>query len=262
MIAHLPLVLLTGASGNIGSGFRDDYIARYSHQYRLRLTSHGDDLDDARFSDIVNVDIEDLGALTEACRGVSTVVHLAANADWQADFCDELVGPNIIGAYHVFEAARRAGCARVVFASSVHAVMGYPLDHQARTTDAARPDTLYGVTKVFGEALCSSYAYTHGLSCIAIRIGAYVPDSELDSVHECANPQLLDIFISQRDMSEILHRAIVAPRDLRYAIVHAVSDNRFKRLDMTATEELLGVRVRDDAFAISDHVRLGPEVKV
>ena len=256
-------MLLTGAGGSIGSGFRDEYVANYAGAYRVRLGPHEPTFADSRFDDIVPLDIEDAKATRRACEGVDTVVHLAASPDWQGDFCAELNGPNIIGAYNVFEAARDAGCRRVVYASSVHAIMAYPVDYQAHTNDAPRPDTMYGVTKVFGEGLCSSFAYEHGLSCIAIRIGAYVADDEREAkIVPSANPQLLDIMISQRDMAQLIHRCIMAPQSVRYAVVNGLSDNRYKRMDLEDARTLLGYEPLDDAFALSQEVDFGPEVKV
>lgn len=255
-------VLLTGASGTIGRGFVEEYLDRYREAYALRLGVRSMDKRDERIADAVAFDIEDYESARRACEGVETVVHLAASPNWQAGFCEELVRPNIIGAYHVFEAARDAGCRRVVYASSVHAIMGYPVDVQAHADDPPRPDTMYGVTKVFGEGLCSSFSYEHGLSCIAIRIGAYVPDDERDKVVRSANPQLLDIMISQRDMAQLIHRCIDAPESVRYAIVNGLSDNRFKRMDIERARSLLGYDPQDDAFAWSEAVDLGPEVKV
>jgi uronate dehydrogenase len=257
------LVLLTGASGTIGSGFRDEYLRRYQAAYDLRLGVHSTAFEDPRFSDVVRLDVEDPASLRSALNGVEAVIHLAANPDWEAeDFDDELLGPNIVGAYNVFEAARAAGCRRIVYASSVHAIMGYPVDFQAHEQDPPRPDTLYGVTKVFGESLCSSYAYLHEMSCIAVRIGAYVPDDEREKVCESDNPQLLDIVISQRDMAQLLHRCIMAPPDVRYAVVAGVSDNRFKRMSIEGTRSLLGYAPEDDAFEWSQRVHLGREFKV
>ena len=148
------------------------------------------------------------------------------------------------------------------YASSVHAIMGYPVDYQAHEHDAPRPDTLYGVTKVFGEALCSSYAYLHSMSCIAVRIGAYVEDSERDRVTNSDNPQLLDIMISERDMTDLLHRAIMAPDHVRYAVLHGLSDNRFKRMGIEATRRTVGYEPQDDAFEWSRKIDFGREEKV
>ena len=253
-------VLITGANGKIGSGFRDEHARLYRDDYALRVNGRRP-IADTRYPDEVTADITDAAGMRRACEGIDTVVHLAASPEWQGDFCDELFQPNIIGAYTVFDAARRAGCRRIVYASSVHAIMGYPVDVQAHHDDPPRPDTMYGVTKVFGEALCASFAYEHGISCIAIRIGAYVADDERAKVRDSANPQLLDIVISQRDMAQLIHRCIMAPPDVRYAIVNGLSDNRFKRMDIESARAL-GYAPRDDAFAWSEEVELGPEVKV
>lgn len=258
----MPNVLLTGASGRIGRGFCEEYLANYPDAYTLRLGLRDLGKRDDRFDDVVAMDIEDPASVQAACDGVDTVVHLAASPDWQGDFCSDLIGPNIRGAYHVFEAARSAGCGRIVYASSVHAVMGYPVDYQAHADDPPRPDSMYGATKVFGEALCSAFAYEHGISCIAVRIGAYVPDDEREKVVESANPQLLDIMVSQGDLAQLIHRCIVAPKDVRYAIVNGLSDNRFKRMDIERARSLLGYEPQDDAFAWSERMKLGPEVKV
>jgi uronate dehydrogenase len=151
---------------------------------------------------------------------------------------------------------------RIVYASSVHAVMGYPVDHQAHAGGPPRPDTMYGVTKLFGEGLCSSFAYEHGMSCIAIRIGAYVADKDRQKVVESDNPQLLDIVISERDMAALIHKSIIAPDAVDYAIVNGLSDNRFKRMDLESTKALLGYEPEDDAFEWSEKVDFGAEEKV
>lgn len=258
-----PLVLLTGAGGNIGSGFREAYLRSYSKQYRLRLGVHNPmKLRDDRFDDVATLAIEDMRSVARACRGVDVIVHLAASPDWQGDFRAELHEPNIIGAYNVFEAAHKAGVRRIVYASSVHAIMGYPVDYQAHAGDPPRADTMYGVTKVFGEALCSSYAYEHSMSCIAIRIGAYVADADRQMVVESDNPQLLDIVISERDMTQLIHRCVVAPDSVRYAIVNGLSDNGFKRMDLESTRALLGYEPQDDAFEWTEKVDFGREEKV
>lgn len=258
-----PVVLLTGAGGRIGAGFREEYLRHYADFYDLRLAPHHPEkLDDDRFADVVALDIEDLASARTACKGVDTIIHLAANPDWQADFCDGLVGQNIVGAYHMFEAARLEGCRRMVYASSVHAIMGYPVDVQAHHHDPPRPDTLYGVTKVFGEGLCSSYSYCHGLSCIAVRIGAYVAEADMPKLSGSDNPQQLDIVVSQRDLAQLLHKCVTAPDDVRYAIVNGLSHNRFKRMDIEGARELLGYEPQDDAFKWTQAVHLGAEKKV
>lgn len=257
----MPVVLLTGATGTIGRGFQSEYWAKYRSHYGLRLGMHRSRVTDPRFTDVVTLDLNDLAACRKACAGVETVVHLAAEADWQAPF-EDLVAPNLVGAFHLFEGARLAGVKRVIFASSVHAIMGYPVDVQAHSDDPPRPDSLYGATKLFGEGLCSSYAYNHGMSCIALRIGGYVPDDERDRIRESANPQALDIFVSQRDLAQLIHKCIVAPPSLGYAVLNGLSNNRFKRMDIEKARTLVGYAPEDDGFALSERLTLGPEKKV
>lgn len=257
-----PTVLLTGANGGIAFDFAEQYLAEYRDAYALRLTTRKPEFRDERFDDIVVMHLEDKASVDAAMDGVDVVLHLAGNPEWEAPF-DELLGPNIVGAYNVFESAREHGVRRMVYASSVHAIMGYPVDYQAHAEQPSRADTLYGVTKVFGEGLCSSYAYLHGMSCIAVRIGAYVPDDERERRVYCsANPQLLDIVVSRRDLCDLMHRCIVAPPDLTYAIFHGISNNRYKRMDIENARALVGYAPRDDAFEWSRVVDFGPEEKV
>ena len=130
-------------------------------------------------ADVV-ADIGDLDALVAACAGIDAIVHLAATSAvdsvWEA-----VLESNLIGTYNVFEAARRAGVPRVVFASSNHAIGTYELqaapaldlddDRVYDHTAEIRPDSLYGVSKVYGEALGRHYVDQHGLSVVCLRIG-------------------------------------------------------------------------------------------
>lgn len=247
------LVLLTGAAGRIGSGFRDWWHANARDAYGLRLAVHHP-LDDPRFDDVHVVELGDPEALEAACRGAEAVIHLAANPEPAAAFCDELIDPNIAGTFQLFEAARRAGVRRVIYASSVHAIMARPADYQVHVDDAPRPDCLYGATKVFGEALCSVYAHRHGMSCLAVRIGGYVPDDELRKHRQDADPGALDISVSQRDLCQLLHLCVEAPPDLGYAILHGLSDNRFKRMELESTRRAVGYAPVDDFFMVSEQV--------
>src|SRR3954447_1362346 len=140
-------VLVTGAAGNIGS-----YFAEQSHtRYDLRLMVRGDqkppDVEKIRgFGEVVIAELSDLPRLKQLCAGIDTVVHLAANPSASATW-DSLLPDNIVGTYHVFTAAKSAGVQRVIYASSIHAISGYPADVQVKSTDPVNPGDLYGVTK-------------------------------------------------------------------------------------------------------------------
>ena len=144
-------VLVTGAAGRIGSSF-----AEHSHdRYDLRLTDRSfaeRGMGLGSCGELLEGELHDLAFLKRACEGIDTVVHLAGSPE-PASAWHELLETNIVGTYQTCVAARAAGCRRVVFASSIHAVAAYPPDVQVKTSEPSNPGDLYGVTKCFGESL-------------------------------------------------------------------------------------------------------------
>jgi hypothetical protein len=241
-------VLVTGASGNIGS-----YFTRQSHEkYDLRLlVRHADKAVKVQaFGEVVTGDLLNLDALKKHCRGVDTVVHLAANASPNADW-DSVLRDNIIGTYNLFAAARSAGCRRVVYASSIHAVSGYPVDVQVKTNEPVNPGDLYGVSKCFGEALGRYMAEKEGVSCIAIRIGGFQP---IEMARGELGVSMLDAWVSERDLNQLIEKCIDA-ENITFAIVHGISNNRFKRLDISDARDLVGYEPRDDSTAVNPELK-------
>jgi UDP-glucose 4-epimerase len=236
------LVLVTGAAGKIGLNF-----ARQPRggKYTLRLMVRPDDEEGAAeladLGEVVKADLGDLERLKEITEGVDTVIHLAGDPDPSATW-ESLLDANIIGTYNIFAAAKSSGCKRVIYASSIHAVSGYPADVQVKPTEPVNPGDLYGVSKCFGEALCRYMAEQEGLSAIAIRIGAFQP---VEAARDKDALGMMDAFLSERDMNQLLLRCIEA-ENVRFAIVHGLSDNRFKRLDISSARELLGYAPQDD----------------
>jgi NAD+ dependent glucose-6-phosphate dehydrogenase len=233
-------VLLTGAGGRIGSAFRLLAPERLHLRLADRDVSSFTETDDA-----VEMDISDLAACRAACEDVDTVIHLAADPGPDSDFYGSLLDANIKGTFNIFQAASDAGCRRVVFASSAQTVEAYPSDRQVSVRDAIRPKNLYGVTKCFGEALGSYFATQHGLSVIAIRIAnfnSFVP-GEVHSARDVA------AFLSHRDAVQLLVKAIEV-ENVDFAIVNGVSNNRYKRLTLDESRDVLGYEPEDDAFEI------------
>jgi nucleoside-diphosphate-sugar epimerase len=236
-------VLLTGAAGRIGTAFFQGTCDRY----RFRLADRDiSSLKAAGGHESVEFDVADLDACRAACDGMDAVVHLAADPSPEAAFYPSLLENNIKGVFNVFRAAKDAGCRRVVFASSVHAVLGYSRDLPVPTDVPVRPVNLYGASKCFGEAIAAAFAYGEDLPAIAIRIGAY----EAPWVHDAPTPANLAAYVSPRDLNQLIVRSLEAPPDLRFAIVNGQSNNRIKRLDLTSTRELLGYAPEDDAFTL------------
>ena len=237
-------LLVTGAAGRIGTNFAP-YAAQ---QYWVRIADRSfGDWDTAFAHEAVTFDLTDPDGCRAACEGVDTVVHLGADASTQTGFYESLLENNIQGAYNMFRAAADAGCRRLIYASSIQVIAGYPLDVQATPDMPVRPPNLYAVSKCFGEALAHCFAYSEGLSTIAVRIGSYAANS--DSMH--ADARRLSAHVSVRDMNHLLACCIDA-QDVDFAIVQAVSDNRFKRMDITSTRQVVGYQPQDDAFQIFD----------
>lgn len=232
----LRRVLITGADGVIGGVVRRGLADRYS----LRLLTHHP----AEFESIVG-DVTSLESIEPAFEGVDSVVHLAGDphvsASWES-VCDA----NVVGSRNVFEAAARAGVRRVVYASSNHAIGMYEVDgapaiyspEDSREYDdrvEVRPDSPYGVSKVAAEALGRYYVEQHGLSVVALRIGAIRADDDPTTPIDLeAAPwkklteadrtaRHLAVWLSHRDCVSLVAAAIEA--DVRWAIAYGVSDN-------------------------------------
>lgn len=238
----LAKILITGAAGRIGSAFVRTHHADYS----LRLA----DINVSRLTlwpcEALQLDVTDLAACMRACEGIDTVIHLAADVSPDSDdFMTALLPTNIVGTYNIFHAAKAQGCRRVVFASSAQTIEGYPQDVQVHETMPVRPKNLYGVSKVFGEALGSYFADTSALTTVAVRIAnvARFQPGEQHSARDVA------AYISVRDVVQLLDRAVQA-EVAGFLIVNGVSDNRYKRLSIERSRTLLGYRPLDDAFAI------------
>lgn len=238
-------VLVTGADGNIGSYFCEHNADRYD----LRLMMHkapDDQSDLEKLGEVVIADVTDLDQMKRACAGIDTVLHLAADPSPQGEWAN-LLPINIVGTYNTFAAARFSGVKRLIYASSIHAVSGYPADVQVKPSDPVNPGDLYGVSKCFGEALARYMAEQEGLSSIAIRIGGFQPRSEAKKE---TGVQMLDAWVSRRDLDQLI-RLCIDVEGIKFAIFNGLSDNRFKRLDISNAREILGYSPADDTTEIN-----------
>ncbi len=232
-------VAVTGAAGRIGTYFAENSPERFD----LLLLDHPD-ADRSHLEphgEVAACDLRELQRLKELLDGVDTVLHLAAEAG-PATTWGPLLESNFVGTYNAFVAAEAARCRRVVFASSIHAVSGYPAERQVQAADPVSPGDLYGVSKCFGEAMARFLSTQHGLSAICVRIGAFQP---VDKAREADALPLMNAFVSRRDLQQLLVRCIDDER-LQFAIVHGLSNNRFNRMDVSEARELLGYEPQDD----------------
>lgn len=233
-------VLVTGAAGKIGSFFCRHYSKRYD--LTLMVLPGAEVPDDlAACGNVAEADMLRPESLRPLFDGVDTVVHLAAKPSPHTEWPDVLE-TNITGTYNVMEAARAAGCRRVVFASSIHAVSGYPAGFQVHDHDPVNPGDLYGVSKCFGEALGRYMATQRGLSVIAIRIGGFQPESAARNPDKVS---LMNAFVSRSDLARLI-RCCVDDTTLQFAVFHGLSNNRFNRMDISAARELVGYDPQHD----------------
>jgi len=240
-------VLITGAAGHIGRVLKDGLKDRY----RLRLVYHNNRLPPGPGETVEIGSITDLPFMETVCRGIDTVVHMAANPWDDAPF-EQVLEPNIIGTYTVFEAARRAGVKKVVFASSNHATGYYEKEGIFTTPDMpVRPDGYYGVSKVFGEALGRYYADAFGLGVICLRIGTCRPVSYAQNRK---SDRILSTWLSHRDVVQLVWRSIEA-QGVTFGIYYGISNNRRAYWDIQNAREDLGYAPEDNAedYAASTH---------
>ena len=235
----LKTILITGANGRIGSALVK-YIDALEKGYNLRL---GDLIvSDERG---MKIDITDLSSCRIACEAVDTVIHLAGAASPDSTF-EDILPVNIIGTYNIFQAASESGVRRIVFASSAQVVKGYPVDLQVRTNMPVRPKNLYGVSKAYGEALAAYYAYQNKLEAIALRIGAFEYQTEWVQM----SSRDLSAWAEPEDLCSLFVRCIEADMaEEPFMIAHGISDNRFKRLDLSDTKYRLGYTPKADSFS-------------
>ena len=231
-------VLMTGAAGGVAAFLRKELEG----QYRLRL-SDVIALDDcASHEEFVRADLGDLAATRNAVAGVDGIIHLGGYSvvgDWET-----ILNANIIGTRNLFEAARLEGVKRIVFASSNHAMGFYGRNETIDHTDFPRPDSRYGLSKVFGEALGSLYADKYGAEVMAIRIGN-VAEEPLDV-------RRLSIWISPRDLAQLISIGLEHP-DIRFEVVYGMSDNAPAWWD-NSNARRLGYAPRDRSEDYADKV--------
>jgi uronate dehydrogenase len=227
-------VLITGAAGQIGVALRRGLAGSYP---LIRLADIAPLGTAEAGEEIFQTDIRDMAAVEKAMAGIDCVMHLAGRStegDW-----DTVLALNIEGCFNVFEAARRAGVKRVIFASSNHAIGFQRRERFLDDTVEVRPDSRYGVSKVFGEALGRLYADKHAMSVACLRIGTFrTPDRPIDA-------RGLLTWISHRDMVQLVRRCIDHP-DYHFVIAYGVSKNLRSRWDNTNVK-FLGYAPQDDS---------------
>jgi uronate dehydrogenase len=205
----MPKILLTGASGQLGNHLRNWFTATGRAFLATDIAAPADG------AAVAIADLADRAAIDRLmAQDISAVVHfggMANEASWQT-----VLEANIMGTYNIFEAARKAGVRRVIFASSYHAQGMYPVaEVPILPSDPYRPDSLYGVSKAFGETLSRLYFDKFGIECLALRICA---------ANNPGTPRDARLWFNRDDLSGLVDRALDVPV-LGHRTLFGISDN-------------------------------------
>jgi len=235
-------ILITGSSGHIGS-YLSLHLPEYlSKQYNIVLTDIYNKTSNKNFP-FMKADISNVNSIKKVFEKykVDIIIHLAANCSKKTPW-EDLLPNNIIGIYNIFEIASQFKCERVIFASSINAVNNYPEGYTIKTTDLPNPKSLYGATKVWGEAIAKLYSTEKNLSSICIRFGRVVDkeDKRINSKNKGEEPfPASDRLITYEDVAQLVTKCVLAPKSIKFFIAHGLSDNKKKRLDISKTKKIL-----------------------
>ena len=238
-------ILMTGAAGGLGQAMRGRLkancrVLRLSDRMPMASAQNGEEL--------VQADLADAQAVHDMVRGCQAIVHfggVSTEQPWAS-----ILQANIIGAYHLYEAARAHGVQRIVFASSNH-VMGYY--RQSEVVDALsppRPDGLYGLSKAFGEDLSRFYFERYGIETACLRIGSSFPEPR--------DRRMLATWLSHSDLHRLVSACLDTPV-LGHSIIYGVSDNAVTWWDNSSAKHI-GYRPQDssDPFREAVYARTTP----
>jgi|TARA_B100001964_G_C14188234_1_gene579709 nucleoside-diphosphate-sugar epimerase len=257
-------VLVTGASGQIGYlTFKRllDQPEKYDAFGIDRKQAPSERVPDDWSLDLPNnrfsvANLSDFEAVQTATEGMDVVVHLGADPEGRE--WESVLQNNIIGTYNVFETSRLSGVKRIVAASSIMVSAGhrqqepYKAMMERRLDDIpsdfelispaipAEPRGIYGASKVWTESLARVYSNAHGLSCINIRIGQVERDRPRP-------PQGADIYVSQRDIIQMIEKSINAPEFVRFDTFYGMSNNDHRWVDIDHGRDVIGFVPEDRA---------------
>jgi nucleoside-diphosphate-sugar epimerase len=240
-------ILITGSKGRIGK------ILTKSLDNEFEI--YGLDLVACRDRNYFKCDISNFDELHNAFKQIGQldcVIHLAADSKVEADW-ESVINNNIIGTKNVYECVRQHKIKKVIFASSNHATGGYegfpPSLHKKKnpriinTNDPIRPDSDYGTSKIFGEALARQYFELYGINSICLRIGSVLEDND-----PTQNDRFMKTWLSHKDLIQLVRKAIYS--NIEFGVYYGVSNNKGRFWDISNAEKDLGYQPQDDASSL------------
>jgi uronate dehydrogenase len=235
----LKKIVLTGAAGRLGSYLREP-LSKMCDE--LVSTDIADDIGTLYEGEsYVKADLASYDQIAALMDGVEMVVHFGAIVD-EKPF-EELLGPNFVGSYNIWESAYRAGARRIIYASSIHAVGMHKKADFIGIDAPHKPDTFYGLAKCFTEDLGSMYWDKRQLESVHLRIL---------SAAQVNNSRALGSWLSYDDLIHLVTRAIDTP-SVGFAVIYGVSNNDRAPVD-NAKAAFLGYRPKDNAEQYAEQV--------
>jgi uronate dehydrogenase len=204
-------ILMTGAAGGLGTAMRQELQGWVD---TLRLSDIADMGQPAEGEEIVPCDLADLDAVKKLVEGVDGIIHFGGISI--EDTFENILNANFRGTYHIYEAARKMGCSRIIFASSNHAIGFHKRDTLLDDKSPQRPDSIYGLSKCYGENLAQYYHDKFGVETISIRIGSSFPEPK--------DRRMLSTWLSFRDLANLIKAVFAAPY-VGCNIVYGASNN-------------------------------------
>ena len=237
-------LLLTGAAGGLGKVLRES-LKPYARVLRLSDIAPMAPAVDAS-EEIQLCDLTDKHAVHQLVEGVDAILHFGG-VSVERPF-EEILGPNISGVFHIYEAARRHGVKRVIFASSNHVIGFYKQDQTLDARSPRRPDGYYGLSKSYGEDMATFYFDRYGIETVSIRIGSSFPEPQ--------NRRMLSTWLSFADLTQLLERSLYTP-DVGHTVVYGASNNPNLWWDNRYAAHL-GFAPKDSSDVFRDKVQAQP----
>lgn len=228
----LRSLLLTGAAGGVGKAIRP-LLKQLAEKVVLSDMVEMSDL--APHESFVKCDLSNRAEVDIAVAGVDGIIHLGG-ISVEKPF-ELILKGNIEGVYNLYEAARHNGMPRIVFASSNHTIGYYRRDEKLNGHSLMRPDSLYGVSKCFGENLASFYFDKFGQETLSVRIGSLTEKPQ--------TTRMLATWLSAGDFVQLCERGFEAPR-LGHAMVYGASNNEETWWD-NSSASFLGWKPQDSS---------------
>lgn len=237
-------LLLTGAAGGLGRVLRDS-LKPLCNTLRLSDIAEMAPAADAQ-EEVQPCDLSDKQAVHQLVESVDAIVHFGG-VSVERSF-EEILGANICGVFHIYEAARRHGVQRVVFASSNHVIGFYKQDQTLDAHSPKRPDGYYGLSKSYGEDLANFYFDRYGIQTLSIRIGSSFPKPQ--------NRRMMSTWLSYADLTQLIERGLLAD-NIGHSIVYGMSANKDVWWDNHLAEGL-GFSPADTSQVFRDEIEAQP----